>query len=87
MRQRLLCALLKLQPIYRLPVLLRDVQGRSTEEASAILRLNPLTVKSRLRRGRRLLRRRLVGFAAGLTLHRSSQLLKSRDVRVLDAIV
>ncbi|RUA04888.1 MAG: hypothetical protein DSY84_00740 [Candidatus Neomarinimicrobiota bacterium] len=36
-------------------VLLRDVQGLSTEEASAVLGVKPQTLKSRLHRGRLIL--------------------------------
>ena len=72
LRARLVAALKELQPIYRSPVLLRDVQGLSTEEASAILGLIPQTLKSRLHRGRLILRRRLAEFADGLMLHRQA---------------
>ena len=54
---------------YRVPVLLRDIQGLSTEEASAILRVKPQTLKSRLHRGRLVLRQHLGEFAGALTLH------------------
>src|SRR5262245_60574747 len=37
MRRRLIDALTELPTVYRVPVLLRDIQGLSTEEASAIL--------------------------------------------------
>ena len=70
MRRRLVDALVELQPIYQLPVLLRDVQGLSTEEASAILQVKKQTLKSRLHRGRLVLRERLAQFAGGLTMHR-----------------
>jgi RNA polymerase sigma-70 factor (ECF subfamily) len=69
LRQRLIKALRDLPPIYRLPVLLRDVQGLSTEEASAVLRVKDQTLKSRLHRGRLILRDRLSEFAGGLSLH------------------
>ena len=52
----------------RAPVLLRDVQGLSTEEASAVLGVKTQTLKSRLHRGRLILRERLGDFADGLTL-------------------
>ena len=55
---------------YRAPVVLRDLQGLSTEEASARLRVKDQTLKSRLHRGRLILRRQLADFAGGLTLHR-----------------
>jgi RNA polymerase sigma-70 factor (ECF subfamily) len=69
LRRRLVKELRELPPIYRLPVLLRDVQGLSTEEASAVLRVKDQTLKSRLHRGRLILRDRLSEFADGLSLH------------------
>ena len=71
MRRRLALAVRSLPPIYRGPVILRDVRGLSTEEASSALHLSDETLKSRLHRGRRLLRRELSDFAEGLSLHRS----------------
>jgi len=72
LRRRLFEAILALPAIYRAPVLLRDVQGMSTEEASALLRVKDQTLKSRLHRGRVILRRRLADFAGGLSLHRAA---------------
>lgn len=69
MRTRLIEALTYLPEVYRTPVILRDIQGLSTEEASAILRVKPQTLKSRLHRGRLALRERLGEFAGALTLH------------------
>jgi RNA polymerase sigma-70 factor, ECF subfamily len=69
MRERLLRALTFLPEVYRIPVLLRDIQGLSTEEASAVLRVKPQTLKSRLHRGRLILREHLTDFAGGLALH------------------
>jgi RNA polymerase sigma-70 factor (ECF subfamily) len=69
MRRRLVQALTHLPTVYRVPVLLRDIQGLSTEEASAILRVKPQTLKSRLHRGRLILREHLGDFAGGLGLH------------------
>jgi len=69
MRRRLVEALTHLPSVYRVPVLLRDIQGLSTEEASAILRVKPQTLKSRLHRGRLILREHLGDFAGGLALH------------------
>jgi RNA polymerase sigma-70 factor (ECF subfamily) len=69
-RRRLFRAILALPAIYRAPVVLRDIQGMSTEEASARLRVKDQTLKSRLHRGRLILRRQLADFAGGLTLHR-----------------
>jgi RNA polymerase sigma-70 factor (ECF subfamily) len=68
LRRRLFSAILALPAIYRAPVLLRDVQGMSTEEASAMLHVKDQTLKSRLHRGRLILRRQLSDFAGGLTL-------------------
>ena len=69
MRQQLVGALTHLPAVYRVPVLLRDIHGLSTEEASAILKVKPQTLKSRLHRGRLILRRHLGDFAGGLELH------------------
>ena len=69
MRQQLVAALVHLPEVYRIPVLLRDIHGLSTEEASAILRVKPQTLKSRLHRGRLILRKHLGDFAEGIELH------------------
>jgi RNA polymerase sigma-70 factor (ECF subfamily) len=69
LRRRVFRAILALPAIYRAPVMLRDIQGMSTEEASAMLRLKDQTLKSRLHRGRVILRKQLADFAGGLTLH------------------
>jgi RNA polymerase sigma-70 factor (ECF subfamily) len=69
LREQLLEALNHLPEVYRIPVLLRDIQGLSTEEASAVLRVKTQTLKSRLHRGRLILREHLSDFAGGLTLH------------------
>jgi RNA polymerase sigma-70 factor (ECF subfamily) len=63
-------ALSDLPAIYRVPILLRDIQGLSTEEASAVLHVKDQTLKSRLHRGRMILRDRLAEFAGGINLHR-----------------
>jgi len=70
LRRRVFRAVLALPVIYRAPVVLRDIQGMSTEEASAMLRVKDQTLKSRLHRGRLMLRKQLADFAGGLTLHR-----------------
>jgi RNA polymerase sigma-70 factor (ECF subfamily) len=70
LRQRLFRAVLALPVIYRAPVVLRDLQGMSTEEASAMLKVKDQTLKSRLHRGRLILRKQLADFAGGLSLHR-----------------
>jgi RNA polymerase sigma-70 factor (ECF subfamily) len=69
MRRQLVGALTHLPSVYRVPVLLRDIHGLSTEEASAVLKVKPQTLKSRLHRGRLILRRHLGSFAGGLELH------------------
>jgi RNA polymerase sigma-70 factor, ECF subfamily len=69
LRRRVLRAVLALPAIYRAPVVLRDIQGMSTEEASAVLQVKDQTLKSRLHRGRLILRKQLADFAGGLTLH------------------
>lgn len=73
LRERLDEALKHLPPIYRVPVVLRDIEGLSTEEASAALNVKTQTLKSRLHRGRLILRERLADFAHGLTLHPVAQ--------------
>ena len=69
MREQLIDALTHLPEVYRVPVILRDIQGLSTEEASAVLRVKPQTLKSRLHRGRLILREQLADFAGGVMLH------------------
>ena len=69
MRRHLVQALTLLPVVYRVPVLLRDIHGLSTEEASAVLRVKPQTLKSRLHRGRLILRQHLGDFAEGIALH------------------
>jgi RNA polymerase sigma-70 factor, ECF subfamily len=70
LRRRVMRAILALPVIYRAPVMLRDIHGMSTEEASAMLRVKDQTLKSRLHRGRLILRKQLADFAGGLTMHR-----------------
>ena len=72
LRRRVFRAILALPAIYRAPVMLRDIQGMSTEEASAMLRVKDQTLKSRLHRGRLILRRQLADFAGGLSLHHAT---------------
>jgi RNA polymerase sigma-70 factor, ECF subfamily len=69
MRERLQEAMEQMPAIYRAPVVLRDIQGLSTEEASEVLKVKTQTLKSRLHRGRLILRQRLADFAGGLALH------------------
>ncbi len=68
LRLRLVKALARLPRIYRVPVLLRDVHGLTTEEASAALKVKDETLKSRLHRGRMILREQLADFSGGLRL-------------------
>ena len=70
LRRAVQAAVLDLPEIYREPVILRDFEGLTTEEASTRLKVKDQTLKSRLHRGRLLLRERLEAFASGLTLHR-----------------
>jgi RNA polymerase sigma-70 factor, ECF subfamily len=69
MRRELVRALQDMPALYRTPVILRDVNGLSTEEASAVLHVKEQTLKSRLHRGRLMLREQLSDFADGLSLH------------------
>jgi RNA polymerase sigma-70 factor (ECF subfamily) len=69
LRDALQAAVAELPAIYRAPVILRDLKGMSTEEASRRLKVKDQTLKSRLHRGRLILRERLAEFAGGLTLH------------------
>jgi RNA polymerase sigma-70 factor, ECF subfamily len=59
LRKRLARAVRELPSIYRAPIVLRDLLGMSTEEASTVLRVNDQTLKSRLHRARGMLRQRL----------------------------
>ena len=72
LRRRVFRAILALPAVYRAPVMLRDVHGMSTEEASAMLHVKDQTLKSRLHRGRLILRRQLADFAGGLSLHQAA---------------
>ncbi len=64
LRERLAAAVVELPAIYREPVILRDFNGLSTEEASAKLQIKDQTLKSRLHRGRMILRTRLSDFGS-----------------------
>ncbi len=59
MRELVEKELLELPLKYRVAVMLRDVDGLSTEEAAAALGLNVATLKTRLSRGRLMLREAL----------------------------
>ncbi|HYE85965.1 MAG TPA: sigma-70 family RNA polymerase sigma factor, partial [Vicinamibacterales bacterium] len=73
LRERLAEAVQELPEIYREPVILRDLNGLSTEQASLTLRVKDQTLKSRLHRGRLQLRASLADFAGGLSLHRAAE--------------
>ena len=45
------------------------MKGLTTEEASAVLHVKEQTLKSRLHRGRLMLREQLADFSSGLSLH------------------
>jgi RNA polymerase sigma-70 factor (ECF subfamily) len=70
LRHAVAAAIQELPEIYRAPVVLRDIQGLTTEEASSRLKVKDQTLKSRLHRGRLMLRQKLGAFASGLSLHR-----------------
>jgi RNA polymerase sigma-70 factor (ECF subfamily) len=72
LREAVAAAIEELPEIYRAPLVLRDIQGLTTEEASSRLRLKDQTLKSRLHRGRLMLREKLQAFTTGLTLHRQT---------------
>jgi RNA polymerase sigma-70 factor (ECF subfamily) len=69
LRRAIVAAIQELPEIYRVPVVLRDIEGLSTEEASTRLKVKDQTLKSRLHRGRLMLRTRLQAFTSGLALH------------------
>jgi RNA polymerase sigma-70 factor (ECF subfamily) len=70
LREALAAAVAELPEIYRAPVVLRDIEGLTTEEASSRLKVKDQTLKSRLHRGRLMLREKLEVFRSGLGLHR-----------------
>ena len=55
-------AIASLPPKYRLPVVLRDVEGRSYDEVAEILKLGLGTTKSRISRARGMLREKLSSY-------------------------
>jgi RNA polymerase sigma-70 factor (ECF subfamily) len=59
LREHLDKAILKLPMEQRIVFILRDVEGRSSEEAAKILKISVPAVKSRLRRARVFLREQL----------------------------
>ena len=72
LREAVATALPRLPEIYRVPVVLRDIEGLTTEEASSRLRVKDQTLKSRLHRGRVMLRQQLNAFTSGLELHKAA---------------
>ena len=72
LREAVATALPRLPEIYRIPVVLRDIEGLTTEEASNRLHVKDQTLKSRLHRGRVMLRQQLDDFTSGLNLHREA---------------
>ena len=64
LRQQLEDGLALLPPNLRVAVVLRDVQGLSNEESAEILKTSVASVKSRLHRGRVLLRNHLQQYVA-----------------------
>jgi RNA polymerase sigma-70 factor, ECF subfamily len=72
LRDAVATALPRLPEIYRVPVVLRDIEGLTTEEASTRLRVKDQTLKSRLHRGRVMLRQQLTAFTTGLELHKEA---------------
>jgi len=58
-------ALDDLNPRYRIPVVLKDVEGYSQEEITAILKKPVGTIKARISRGRHMLRRALERSVSG----------------------
>ncbi len=70
--RNLKAALDALHPRYRIPVVLKDVEGYSQEEIAGIIKRPVGTVKARISRGRAMLRRRLER-AAGHDLDYSSR--------------
>lgn len=62
-RSRVLAtAIATLPPKYRVPIVLRDVEGRTYEEVAEIMELGLGTTKSRISRARGLLREKLLGY-------------------------
>jgi RNA polymerase sigma-70 factor (ECF subfamily) len=70
LREAVAAAIDELPEIYRAPIVLRDILGLTTEEASSRLKVKDQTLKSRLHRGRLMLRAKLEAFTTGLSLHR-----------------
>jgi RNA polymerase sigma-70 factor (ECF subfamily) len=58
-------AIAALPPEYRLPLILRDIEGLSTHEAAAIMELGEAAFKSRLHRARMSVREAVADFVPG----------------------
>ncbi len=69
LREAVSGAISGLPEIYRAPIVLRDIEGLTTQEAGRRLSLKDQTLKSRLHRGRLMLRSRLRQFEGGVLLH------------------
>jgi len=72
LNRNLKAALDALHPRYRIPVVLKDVEGYSQEEIAVIIKRPVGTVKARISRGRAMLRKRLER-AAGYGIEYSNQ--------------
>jgi RNA polymerase sigma-70 factor (ECF subfamily) len=55
-------AIATLPPKYRIPIILRDIEGRTYEEIASILELGLGTTKSRISRARGLLKEKLKNY-------------------------
>ncbi|MBI3744406.1 MAG: sigma-70 family RNA polymerase sigma factor [Chloroflexi bacterium] len=62
LRESINAALAKLPPTLRMAVILRDIQGLSGQEAADILKVDVSALKTRLHRGRLLLRQHLAPY-------------------------
>lgn len=71
---------------FRMTFILRDIEGCSIEETSAALGVKPETVKTRLHRARRLLRKGLKA-RIGATLAETFPFLGTRCARVTDKVL
>jgi RNA polymerase sigma-70 factor (ECF subfamily) len=62
LRDALETAIRRLPEVYRLPLVLRDIEGLSTSEAAAVLELGEAAFKSRLHRGRMAVRKEVARY-------------------------
>jgi len=69
LREAVSGAISGLPEIYRAAIVLRDIEGLTTQEAGRRLSLKDQTLKSRLHHGRLMLKDRLRQFEGGLLLH------------------